>query len=296
MRIQHPSKEKPMSSRVETITKCTIIVLCTISIISSLSKTPTEDYKRNRGHAAEEYDPAYFFKFQSVNDVIDTANAHFKLGDRNTLKYYDFIGDIIRKRFYHGYSYYSIADNPLAYLAGKYWRNLSAIVIPDDIMKHPMAACSQQSMVLIEIFKRNGTDFRKITFNHHFTVEANIERQWRYFDTDIEPKFDKGRKSLAQLLATREFDTAYNNAETNIAGFRKSLGTARFGRVNDFPAERATLLHRICLFLISRYFLLSALILLIVSSISFPVSSFFKKPLRNVYTPIGLNASEPTQE
>src|SRR5207247_839373 len=103
------------------IVKATIIAVCTVSIISSLSKPSAEDYTRNHGLLTEEYDPSYFFKFQSIDDVIDTANAKFKLGDRNSLKYYDYIAEIIRKRFYHGYSHYNMAENPLIFAAGKLW-------------------------------------------------------------------------------------------------------------------------------------------------------------------------------
>jgi hypothetical protein len=294
--IQHPSKEKPMPASIPIILKSSLILLCTISIISSLHKPIAEDYTRNHGHSWEEYDPSYFFKFQSVDAIIDSANAQFKLGDRNSLPYYDYIAEIVRKRFYHGYSYYSISDNPLIFLAGQYWSNLSAVVIPDDIMKHPMAACSQQSMVLMEIFRRNGTDFRKVTFDHHFTVEANIERQWRYFDTDIEPKFDKGRKSLNQLLATKEFDTIYNYAETNIIGFRRTLGTARFGRANKAPASHAAFFHRLGFFFVSNYFLLCALILMVFSSVRLSLKNLLKKPIGNIYSPLGLHVPETNQE
>lgn len=285
-----------MPASIQLILKSGLILLCAVSIISSLHKPSAEDYTQNHGHSWEEYDPSYFYKFQSVDAIIDSANSQFKLGERNSLAYYDYIAEIVRKRFYHGYSYYSISNNPLIFLTGKYWSNLSAIVIPDDIMKHPMAACSQQSIVLMEIFRRNGTNFRKVTFDHHFTVEANIERQWRYFDTDIEPKFDKGRKSLSQLLATREFDSVYNCAEKNIVGFRRTLGTARFGRVNESPASRAAFFHRLGLFFVSNYFLLSALILMVFSSVRVSLKNLFKKPIGNVYSPIGLHVPEPTQE
>jgi hypothetical protein len=285
-----------MPASTQIILKSGLILLCAISIISSLHKPAIEDYTRNYGHSWEEYEPSYFYKFQTVDAIIDSANSHFKLGDRNSLAYYDYIAEIVRKRFYHGYSYYTIGDNPLVFLAGKYWSNLSAVVIPDDIMKHPMAACSQQSIVLMEIFRRNGTDFRKVTFNHHFTVEANIERQWRYFDTDIEPKFDKGRKSLNQLLATREFDSVYNYAETNIVWFRKTLGTARFGTVNQPPASRATFFHRVGLFFVSNYFLLCALILMVFSSLPVAVRSMYKKSIESVYSPVGLQASPAAKE
>ena len=32
--------------------------------------------------------------------------------------------------------------------------DLNAIVIPNDILKHPMAACSQQSIIGMEVFKK----------------------------------------------------------------------------------------------------------------------------------------------
>src|SRR5258706_13954222 len=159
-----------MSLKSQLTFKAVLIVLCTISIISSLYRPSAEDYKTNHGHSWEEYDPSFFFKFQSINDVIADANKQFERRERNSLNYYNLIAETIRKRFYHGYSYYNMADNPIAFLAGKFSGNLSAIVIPDDIMKHPMAACSQQAIVLTEIFKRTGVNFRKVTFDHHYTL------------------------------------------------------------------------------------------------------------------------------
>ncbi|HET9826236.1 MAG TPA: hypothetical protein VFP87_12940 [Chitinophagaceae bacterium] len=285
-----------MSSATQMILKGSLIALCTISIISSLCKPEVEDYTRNHGHAWEQYDPSYFFKFQNINDIIDSANAQFKLGDRNSLKYYDYIADIVRKRFYHGYSSYSMADNPLIFLAGKYWSNLSAIVLPDDIMKHPMAACSQQAIVLMEIFKRNGTDFRKVTFDHHFTVEARIEKKWRYFDSDMEPKFPRRRKPLNELLATHMFDSVYKYAVANTADFRKELGTARFGKVNQPPASRATFAHRLGLFFVSKYFLFSALLMMIFSSVKISFRNLLKKPLEKLYSPVGVNFTNGNKE
>ena len=285
-----------MSASTQMILKGSLIVLCTLSIISSLYKPKAEDYTKNYGHPWEEYDASYFLKFQSVDDIIDSADAHFRLGDRNSLGYYDYIADIVRKRFYHGYSYYNMADNPLVFLAGKYWSNLSAVVIADDVMKHPMAACSQQAIVLMEVFRRNGTPFRKVTFNHHFTVEARIENDWRYFDTDMEPKFQGPRKSLRELLAVHQFDTVYKYAVTNVTEFRKDLGTARFGRINERPASRATFLHRLGSFFVSKYFLFSALMLMILSTVRISLRSWFRKPLDDIFSPVGLNVAKNQNE
>ena len=46
------------------------------------------------------------------------------------------VSDIVKKRFYHGLSEYSIKDNWIAYIGGKlFWNHLVAIVDPDDIIK-----------------------------------------------------------------------------------------------------------------------------------------------------------------
>ena len=145
--------------------RLTVIILLAISVTSSLFKPHAEVYSKNLGHPWEEYDPSYYKKFRTIESVIDCANSAPEAGEKNSLPYYNVVAEVIRKRFYHAYSHYQFSDNPLSYLAGiSIWSHLSAIVIPDDIMKHPMAACSQQSLVLMEIFKRNKIDYRKIGF------------------------------------------------------------------------------------------------------------------------------------
>src|SRR2546423_11611553 len=195
-----------MSVKVSILLKCLLIFLCTLSIISSICKAPFEDYTKNYGHPSEEYDPSFFFKFQSIGDVINAADNKFKPGERSSVEYFDYVAEIIRKRFYHGYSYYNLSENPIAVIGGQFTAgHLSAIVIPDDIMKHPMAACSQQAIVLMDIFKRNHIDFRRVGFLHHYTVEANIQGHWRYFDTDLEPKFQNKPESLSELIMSGKF-------------------------------------------------------------------------------------------
>src|SRR2546423_10838183 len=151
---------------IRLLIKFIISCLCICSIITLVSKPSAEDYKKNYGHKWEQYDSSYFLKFQCVNDIIAAADKHFDVSKLNTLDYYNYVAAIIRKRFYHGYSYYKIKDNPIAFLSGMLiWNNLSAIVLPDDILKHPMAACSQQSIVLMEVFKKKGINFRKVGFD-----------------------------------------------------------------------------------------------------------------------------------
>jgi hypothetical protein len=247
-------------------------------VLSFLTKPNHEDYSKNLGHPWEEYNPAYFNKFQSIQNIINYADSCVGIQQRNTVAYYDFIAQIIRKRFYHGYSHYYFSDNPLAYLSGHFiWDHLSAIVLPEDIMKHPMAACSQQSIVLAEIFKRNNIDYRKVSFRNHFAMESFIQNQWHYFDTNMEPKLSK-RESLASLLSENKLIEAYTSTGLDINYLHRVLDAPKTGETNENFAPNASFFHQACFFLTSKWFLFIVIILTFWKNIRGKVlRKFFKK-------------------
>src|SRR6185369_17938080 len=111
--------------KIRLILQTAIIAFCLLSITSSFFKPKFEDHSKNLGHSWEEYDPSFFNRFQTVDAIIAEANSKFDLSKRNTLEYFNYIDELIRKRFYHGYSYYSMADNPLAFLGGKIYSDIS---------------------------------------------------------------------------------------------------------------------------------------------------------------------------
>jgi hypothetical protein len=271
----------------------TLACLCILSIASSFFKAPAEDHTRNLGYQWEEYNPSLFFKFQHIDDVIDVANERFSAGERNKIDYFNFIAQLIRERFYHGYSYYTLSDNPLAFLAGKVHPHLSAIVIPEDIMKHPMAACSQQAVVLMEIFRRCKVDYRKVGFANHYAVEAMINGEWCYFDTDIEPKIQDGTESLENLISSGRFDAAYKETKLNINTINQLETTYSYGKINAIPAPRAELFHRLCYLLVSKSFLVTGLLLAILSFT--PLDIFYLRRLKRIYAYGKLSARNNSQ-
>jgi len=100
--------------------------------------------------------------------------------------------EVVRKRFYHGYSCYGLNNNFLGVLlANVSMKGLNAIVVPDDMLKYPYAACSQQSVILMKIFQRKGFTTRKVAFQGkkygHFCFETDYEGSWHFFDPDMEP-------------------------------------------------------------------------------------------------------------
>jgi hypothetical protein len=154
---------------------------------------------------------------------------------------------IMKNAFSHGYSYYSLQENWIAALCGRLiWTDLAAIVDPEDIIQYPHAACSQQSIVLMECLKRKGIAYRAVLFPRHYAVEALIEGHWRYFDINLEPSMPENK----HIFAFTDFEVrgqlpAIYNGKLNEEGTNPALGNARFGKVSASPAPKALLFHRL---------------------------------------------------
>lgn len=201
----------------------------------------------NEKHKWEVFDPAFANQLRSVDAVLAFTDslATAEKFMSNTLDYGNLLSRVIKNRFYHGYSHYSLKENWIAAVAGKIiWNHLSAIVLPNDILKYPMAACSQQSIIMIECLRRKGILFRTVGFDHHFAVEAYFDG-WYYFDPDMEPNFTAvKRESLQTLLNKGKFQELYNNAMSP-AEVDYFLANPYYGEVNVLPAANAIIFHTI---------------------------------------------------
>ncbi len=198
-----------------------------------------------------EFFDSSLMRLTSVKKVIEFCDSVYgdsKIKTNDSGKYAGIMSVVLRGRFYHGYSYYGAGENSLAYLLSPIIKNdLKAIVIPDDILKHPNAACSQQSIVGMEVFKKKGYKVRKVIFNGekyggHFCFEAAYEGSWHFFDPDVEPELmiltEYNRPSFEMLnkndsLLFKLYDKQGNDYVLNV--FKKY----HYGEVNEFPAPHA---------------------------------------------------------
>lgn len=206
-----------------------------------LIEIPTKPFK------IEDFDPEMALHIQSVDrlenfiDSIVVTKSGGKVLD--TESYADIVSNVIRARFFHSYSHYSLKENWLAAVAGKFiWYDLSAIVIADDILKYPNAACSQQAIVLMEFFKRKKIPYRKIAFDHHFAVEGLINNRWIYFDTNLEPQFHGVHHSFEYLKQDDRLKELYKDV-LPAGKISYLLGNPRYGKINVYPAPQARILH-----------------------------------------------------
>lgn len=179
----------------------------------------------------------------------DSVYGQSTIAIMDSSRYADIVGYVLRLRFYHGYSYYRLGQNFIGWALAPFINNdLSAIVIPDDILKHPNAACSQQSIIGMELLKRKGFAVRKVGFYDsiaragHFCFEAYFGSKWHFFDPDKEPSLrlleKYGRPSIEELTSNKKLlDSIYYREDSTVRnGY---LLKYSYGKVNSFPAPRA---------------------------------------------------------
>lgn len=172
------------------------------------------------------------------NEIVDSA------------KYVVLTDSLMKERFYHGYSHYSLADNYTAFLAGKYiWSDLSALVRPNDILSHPHAACSQQAIVFQELLKLKNFKVRKVAFSSsisgHFCTEVRYNERNHFFDTNLEANWD----SITSIPSTKKLVSNEKLLEKAYAHLpQKTLKVFTenppiYGEWNTYPAKNMRLLH-----------------------------------------------------
>jgi hypothetical protein len=218
-------------------------------------------------HPWEKYDVELLTKLKTTNDIIAyTDSVSAQLGIRQgTVEYGIQLDNVVKSRFSHGYSYYALNENWIASVSGLVWNDLAAIVIPNDILKYPIAACSQQCIVLMDCFRKKNIPYRTIYFSSHYAVEARFDNNWFYFDPDMEPNLTNETITNMDRLAKSEYlYSAYKSVSDSIM-ISKTLTSFKYGRNNAASAPRATIFHVITKFLSKTFWLLPLLIFGFVS-------------------------------
>ncbi|MDP4283118.1 MAG: hypothetical protein Q8891_01740 [Bacteroidota bacterium] len=189
----------------------------------------------------EFFDPS-LSKINSVQKLIEYADSiSEKKYAGNSFEYAKIVARIIRNRFYHGFSSYSLKQNWIAattqYIFGY---NVACPVNSDEILRYPYAGCSQQAIVLVSVMKRQKVPYRSIGFPHHYATELNFNNSWYFFDTDMEPEIHGEERNENNWKQNADsLKKFYNAILFNLDWeFGKSL-PLKVGKINSFPAPRA---------------------------------------------------------
>jgi hypothetical protein len=205
----------------------------------------------------EEYDPS-LSRLNSIDKLVKYCDSLYLetnlTNDEEEIKrdYTAIVSSVVRKRFFHGYSYYGFSTNYMAFLLSKFSvHGLNAVVVPDDILKYPFAACSQQSIVMMDVLQSKGFDTRKVSFqgkiSGHFCFEVYYDKDWHFYDTNMEPDVNVlnayKRPGIAFLVNHPEvLVKAYNRyPESEILDIFPNY---TYGEINKFPAPRAIVFQK----------------------------------------------------
>ena len=162
----------------------------------TVSKFPRFNEQLETRSSKDTFDPS-LEKINSTAVFINFCDSVYgakNIAPKDSGVYANLVSRVIRYRFKHGYTWYHFGHNYIAkLLAPLVHRDLSAIVIADDILKYPLAACSQQSIVGMKILMDKGYDIRKVgfydsTIGGHFCYEVKYGNDWHFYDPNREPE------------------------------------------------------------------------------------------------------------
>jgi hypothetical protein len=190
-------------------------------------------------------------RVRSVGEAMDLLPAYMarERGSREA-RAAKAINQFVQERFFHGESELTYRQNWLGRLAGAGWLNLRVPVIPDDILKHRRAICSQQAIVFMELLRRQGLHYASVLISWpaassgsigHFAVAARVDGRWLYFDPDQEVR--QAGVPMARVMDGSALPMLYGDKPALLEGLRQAaaLGRIRLAYVDAFPAPRGGL-------------------------------------------------------
>jgi hypothetical protein len=218
----------------------------------------------------EKYDPAmgHINSLDKMEQYVD-ASANKNGITIGSVQYVIAMEDEIEKRFYHGFSHLTTGENWIAAFGEKLFGfGLSCKVLPSDIMQHGNAACSQQSMVMMELLKRKGLAYRKVGFPHHFALEVQFNNNWYYFDPNMEPTMTADQRNEANWKhAADQLKQYYDPKRFNDLDYKFGINQAvTIGGVNEKQAANAKIFQLATGFLSKTLWLAPLFILALVYS------------------------------
>lgn len=120
----------------------------------------------------------------------------------------------------------------------------------DDIIENDYGMCSQQSIIFQDVIKDYGFDYGSVGFNapnfKHFASAVKVNDDWYFFDSNMEPKYDRTDPSIfnAVVLADKDvLNSIYvrniKNNSVSTKGLKSTMVALK--DINKFPASTGVL-------------------------------------------------------
>lgn len=199
-----------------------LVLFVLVSIFTIYSKYSTNIYPIPKVLNEQFNEPLLSINSQKKLDSL--INNKFKNFGYDTAKTVVYIDQFIRNRFYHTYSVLTFKENWIAYLSGKlFWEDFYFPISSKDIIKFPMAACSQQGIIFQHQLNLLKIPCRTIEFkpnpknnSGHYAVSVYYNSSWHFYDSDQEPIIiDSLMPSIEKIIELKLYKKMYIK-ETNI--------------------------------------------------------------------------------
>jgi hypothetical protein len=227
----------------------------------------------------ESFNPAlgYINSPEKLEHHVDSI-ASSKDISIGSYEYVQIAESVIKKRFYHGFSHFSLSENWVAALSGRFVdEGLACKVKPEDILEHSNAACSQQSIVLMALLYKKNISYRKIGFPHHYAMEVMADGEWFFCDPNMEPTITKKQRMESSWnLQSDALKKYYDKNRYKELDYQLGVNqVAVAGPVNEVPARNIKLFHTLTFILSKLLWCLPLLLLYFRPAISFSPSVSF---------------------
>lgn len=232
---------------LKTIVLILLVLVSGLTLISKLISRPAPlPVPKNLD---EKFDPN-FSNIDSPKKMDELVREEFISSGHDTAQTMLFLDEFLRKKFYHSYSELSFHDNWIAYLCGKiFWSHFLNPVVPDDILRFPMAGCSQQGILFQNELNLLHIPCSSIQFypqpyqiSGHYAVTAYYGGKWHYFDSNLEPTIvDSAMPSLDEIIQRKLYTQMYTRKVHQ--KFKEYFTNKSYKRVDNEPFRRGNMYY-----------------------------------------------------
>ena len=258
------------------------IVFLVLSVHLNISKMVSDDTISNDSLTTpkgliEMYDEK-IAKIDNLNDLKKLVDYEIKKNNFEGIDIPIYIDDIVRRKYFHQTAFISADTNWILKGADYFFpeRYFLSAMDPKDLVKKKHGICNQTSIMFQELIKDYKFEYASIGFDikipnegnfGHFVSAVKIGRDWFYFDSNMEPVYD--RKNSLIFKKVLEGDKGI--LKKLYPQYNFDLLTQEmidFRDLNRFPAKRGVMFQKITQFMSNSSWFLFLIFSLLLRSLS----------------------------
>ena len=198
-------------------------------------------------HHSEMYDEQ-IGKIDNFNDLKRFVSDEINIKGYKGVEIPIAIDEIVRKKFHHVEAYVSAETNWILKIADYLFPEFIFFqsLDPEDLVKTNHGICNQQSIIFQELIKDYKFDYASVRLSilvpneelfGHFASAVKVNDEWFYFDTDMEPVYDRKDPLVLKKLLEADKEVLKDlYPQYNFDSLSKEMIV--FSDVNSFPAKR----------------------------------------------------------